>query len=346
MITARVFTRQQSRFTRDTGLQEILDGLTQTPKRLPAKLFYDARGSALFEQICELDEYYLTRTELEILATHINEIAARIGPHRILLEYGSGASLKTRLLLDALELPAAYIPIDICESALAASHQVLSKSYPQLPIWPVCGDYTGELELPLVSSSGLVVGFFPGSTIGNLDHPAAVEFLQSARGHCGPRGKLLIGVDLRKDEATLRAAYDDSQGITTQFNLNMLRVLNRDYGTHFRLEDFAHRAVWNEAESRIEMHLVSRCRQTVRVGSLPIRFEAGESIVTEHCHKYTLDQFERLCTSSGFQVEQVWIDSRERFSVQLLAAETPGQPELEIGDVGPHRDSSASSSRP
>jgi dimethylhistidine N-methyltransferase len=295
-------------------------GLTRTPKQLPSKLFYDARGSALFEEICELDEYYLTRTELTILTTHVKDIVNRIGPQRVLLEYGSGASLKTRLLLDALDAPVAYIPIDICESALIASQAALSKTYPQLPIWPICGDYTGELELPVISSRGLVAGFFPGSTIGNLDHTGAVEFLQSARAHCGPRGKLLIGVDLLKDEETLLAAYNDRKGVTAEFNLNILRVLNRDYSAHFRLEDFTHRAIWNARERRIEMHLVSKSRQVVQVGSTPIAIGAGESIVTEHCHKYSLAQFRSLCEAGGFRVEHVWQDSHQLFSVQLLDA--------------------------
>ncbi len=320
MIRAEALKQTESQLNADAVLREVLDGLTQAPKRLPSKLFYDARGSALFEQICGLDEYYLTRTELDILTTHIDEIVRGIGPGRVLLEYGSGASVKTRLLLDALESPVAYIPIDICEPALNASREDLSRAYPHLPIFPVCGDYTGPLQLPRVSPPARTVAFFPGSTIGNLDNSAAVEFLKTVRVHCGAGGKLLIGVDLRKDEETLLAAYNDRQGVTAQFNLNILRVLNREYNAYFRPEEFAHRAIWNDAAGRIEMHLVSQCRQTVQVDSMAVRLDAGEPIVTEHCHKYSLSQFRTLSEKGGFRVEQVWQDRRQLFGVHLLCA--------------------------
>jgi dimethylhistidine N-methyltransferase len=320
MIGARALKWREPTDNPDTALQEVLNGLSQTPKRLPCKLFYDTRGSALFERICELDEYYLTRTELDILKTNIDEIATSIGPERILVEYGSGASIKTRLLLDALESVAAYIPIDICQSALLASKLVLCEAYPHLPVIPLCGDYTSPLELPVLTATSRVAGFFPGSTIGNLDPPAAVEFLKKVRAHCGSVGKLLIGVDLRKDEPTLLAAYDDAEGVTAQFNLNILRVLNREHNACFQVEEFTHRAIWNSGAGRIEMHLVSKCRQIARIGSAIVRFDAGEHIVTEHCHKYRLPQFRDLCHKSGFTVDRVWSDQKRLFSVHLLSS--------------------------
>ena len=319
MIGARALKWREPADTPDTALQEVLKGLSLTPKRLPSKLFYDTRGSALFERICDLDEYYLTRTELDILRANIDEIAASIGSERILVEYGSGASIKTRLLLDTLKSVATYIPIDICQSALLASKLALAETYPNLPIVPVCGDYTGQLDLPVLTPTSRVAGFFPGSTIGNLDPPDAVEFLKGVRSHCGSAGKLLIGVDLRKDEPTLLAAYDDAQGVTAQFNLNILRVLNREHNACFQVEEFAHRAIWNGGAGRVEMHLVSKCRQSARVDSMVVRFDAGEHIVTEHCYKYQLPQFRSLCHKSGFTVDRVWTDPKQLFSVHLLS---------------------------
>lgn len=305
---------------RDHGQNEVLQGLLQTPKRLPCKLFYDALGSELFERICELDEYYLTRTETSILATHREEMADALGPGLALVEFGSGASTKTRLLLDTLAALRLYVPIDISKSALAASVEALERSYPGLTVRPVCGDYLAPLDLPRAVHAGPIAAFFPGSTIGNFEPEAAVDFLRRIRALIGEGGKLLIGVDLPKDRATLEAAYDDCEGVTAAFNLNLLRVLNRDCGGHFVLDDFSHRALWNERASRVEMHLVSRRSQTVRVGLRSVPFEAGEAIVTEYCHKYDLGQFRRLAEESGFEVRRVWCDPGRLFSVQLLVA--------------------------
>lgn len=318
MNALRALERAVARSSTDSTLQEIADGLAQNPKRLPCKLFYDAQGSALFEQICELDEYYLTRTELAILTSNAREIAGAIGPGRVLVEYGSGASLKTRLLLDTLPSVAAYVPIDICEPALRASQAALRAAYPQLTILPINADYTGDLQLPNIVRATPVAAFFPGSTIGNFDPSSAAEFLTRIREHCGSHGKLLIGVDLEKDEPTLLAAYDDRKGITARFNLNLLRVLNRDYNAYFRLDEFEHRAVWNRTESRVEMHLVSKSRQVVQVDSMAVRLDVGEPIVTEYCYKYSLGHFRQLCQRSGFSVERVWLDPDQLFSVQLL----------------------------
>jgi L-histidine Nalpha-methyltransferase len=305
---------------RDRTQLEVLHGLQQTPKKLPCKLFYDARGSELFERICELEEYYLTRTELGILLAHVGEMADALGPEVTLIEFGSGASMKTRLLLDALIAPRVYVPIDISSTALFSSARALTKAYPELAVRPVCGDYTEPLDLPVSVVPGSVAAFFPGSTIGNFEPPAAIEFLRGIRSHCGPSGKLLIGVDLPKDREVLEAAYDDREGVTAQFNLNILRVMNRDFGAHFALENFAHRALWNERAGRVEMHLVSTRRQSVQVDSMVVHFDVNEHIVTEYCYKYGLDQFRDLARKSGYDVARVWTDPQRRFSVQLLVA--------------------------
>ncbi len=304
----------------DTLRLEILRGLGRRQKALPCKLFYDARGSELFERICELEEYYPTRTELGILEAHAEEMAGALGTGVTLIEFGSGASIKTRLLLDALEAPRAYVPIDISESALLASSMALSAAYPALTVRPVCADYTAPLDLPAVAHTPPVAAFFPGSTIGNFEPDAAVEFLRRVHDNVGQGGKLVIGVDLKKDPKVLEAAYDDREGVTAAFNLNMLGVLNRDHAAHFQLESFGHRAVWNERAGRIEMHLVSQRRQSVLVDTTLVRFEPGEHIVTEHCYKYDLDQFRNLAHASGFEVERVFTDSAQRFSEQLLVA--------------------------
>jgi dimethylhistidine N-methyltransferase len=302
------------------ALSEIWQGLAESPRRLPCKLFYDALGSRLFERITQLPEYYPTRTEVEILERHSGEMASCIGPRAVLVEFGSGASVKTRMLLDALEAPRVYVPIDISTDMLMSSARALSERYPELDVRPLAGDYMHDLELPLSSEErkGPVVAFFPGSTIGNFELAQAALFLRRVRRACGRHAELLIGVDLPKDRATLEAAYDDAEGVTARFNLNALRVLNRDYGGHFRVEDFAHRALWNEAASRVEMHLVSRRQQLVRVGSRAFALREGEPIVTEHCYKYSLEDFRQLAESAAFEVAQVWLDRHRAFSVQRL----------------------------
>jgi dimethylhistidine N-methyltransferase len=305
---------------RQRDLVEIWRGLSAEPRRLPCKLFYDAHGSQLFERITRLPEYYPTRTEIEILERYRREMASCIGPRAVLVEFGSGASLKTRLLLDALDAPRVYVPIDISTDMLMSSARALGERYPEIDVRPLQGDYMHELELPLSSEEreNRIVAFFPGSTIGNFEHGEAVSFLRRVRRTCGASSELLIGVDLPKDRATLEAAYDDSQGVTARFNLNVLRVLNRDYGAHFRLEDFAHRAVWNETKSRVEMHLTSCRDQVVRVSNRTFSLRAGEPIVTEHCYKYSPSAFRELAESAGFEVRKVWLDARAAFSVQRL----------------------------
>lgn len=302
------------------SLDEIARGLASAPKRLPCKLFYDDHGSRLFERICELPEYYPTRSELEILNEHGADMARQLGAHAVLVELGSGASVKTRVLLDALDDPAVYVPIDISTATLLDSARALGVRYPSLDVRPLAVDYTRDLSLPLSDAerAGPVSVFFPGSTIGNFEPREASEFLARVRRASGQRARLLIGVDLPKERQVLEAAYDDAAGVTAQFNRNILRVLNRDYGGHFALEDFEHRAVWNESEQRVEMHLVSRRAHVARLGTLPVPLRANEPIVTEYCYKYSLDAFRGLAESAGFQVSEVWLDSRGLFSVQLL----------------------------
>jgi dimethylhistidine N-methyltransferase len=304
----------------DALRSEVMHGLCRTPKALPCKLFYDARGSELFERICELEEYYPTRTELGILREHAAEISSALGPSCALIEFGSGASTKTRLLLDAMPDLRAYVPIEISRTALVASAAALRRAYLALEVHPVCADYTQRLSLPTIATQGRVAAFFPGSTIGNFDPPDAVAFLGRVRGYCGKSGQLLIGVDLKKDRATLEAAYDDRKQVTAEFNRNILRVVNRECGADFLLDAFAHRAIWNERAGRVEMHLVSRCEQLVHVGRDRVHFEAGEPIVTEHCYKYELSEFEALAQQAGWRVARIWTDAERRFSVQLLSA--------------------------
>jgi len=302
----------------DVVRKEVLAGLRARPKRLPCKLFYDEVGSRLFERICELDEYYLTRTELGILRENVAEVARAVGPSARVVEYGSGASIKTRLLLDALERPVAYVPIDIARGALLESAASVALDYPALDVQPVCADYTKRVELPKVARATRTLGFFPGSTLGNFEPDEAVTFLRRVREHCGDEGFLLIGVDSKKDRATLEAAYDDRAGVTAEFNKNILRVLNREHRAHFSLAQFRHRAMYDERHGRVEMHLVSTTRQRVAVAGEIIGFDADEVIVTEHCYKYDLAGFHSLARSSGFDRVATYADALERFLVVLL----------------------------
>ncbi len=299
-------------------------GLAATRKTLPCKYFYDARGSALFERICELPEYYPTRTELAILEAHAEEMAACLGPHCLLIELGSGSSRKTRLLLDRLREPAGYVPIDISSAALAESVHVLAKAYPTLEVLPVCADYGDLLELPRsrIEPARRAV-FFPGSTIGNFTPPDAQRFLERMGKMAGPEGGILIGADLRKAPALLEAAYDDAAGVTAAFDRNLLVRLNDEIGADFVLDRFQHRAVWNEEVGRVEMHLVSTVDQDVRVAGRRFHFAAGESIHTENSYKYSRDGFAALAAGAGLAVRRVWTDERRWFSVQWL---TPADP--------------------
>jgi len=299
-------------------LRDVLAGLSQPQKRLPCKYFYDERGSALFDQITELDAYYPTRTELAILEAHVGEMADAIGPEAALVEFGSGSSVKTRLLLDALSDVAAYVPVDISEEHLLATAEALREAYPDLAIHPLPADYTETLTLPDLPEHQRRVIYFPGSTIGNFEQDYAQAFLERAARVAGPGGGLLIGVDLVKEPAVLERAYDDEEGVTAAFNRNLLERINRELGADIPVEAFEHRAVWNEDEARIEMYLVSSEPREIVVDGRTFRFAAGEAIHTEHSHKYTLDGFAEMAREAGFVPRREWLDPRRYFAVLYL----------------------------
>lgn len=304
---------------RNTFRDEILQGLQDSRKELPSKYFYDDVGSHLFEDICELDEYYLTRTELSIMQEKMHEIVSLLGPNCLLIEYGSGSSTKTCRLLEALPDLAGYVPIDISKEQLLRSVASLAIAYPELEVLPVCADYTSDFELPCPVKPILRrVAYFPGSTIGNFDREPAQRFLQQIARVC-QGGGLLIGVDLKKDFNILHRAYNDSQGVTAQFNKHLLVRINQELDANFQLNQFGHYAFYNPGQSRIEMHLVSLTNQAVRIGEVEISFKLGESIWTESSYKYTLDEFAQLAATAGFRVERVWTDPRKLFSIQYLA---------------------------
>ena len=307
----------------DNVRAEVLNGLRKRRKELPCKLLYDARGSELFDEICRLPEYYPTRTEIGILRRHGHAIADALGPRCLLVEYGSGSGVKTRILLDRLDRPAGYVPIDISRSALVASAEALVQRYPDLDMMPVCADYTSEIALPAKASgrrAARAAVFFPGSTIGNF-HPAdAHRFLRRLRRAFGPGSGLLIGVDLRKDPRVLHAAYNDSAGVTAAFNLNLLTRINRELAADFDPSRFAHYAFYNARVGRIEMHLVSLREQAVTVAGERCTFACGESIFTESSYKYSLSGFATLADAAGYDVGSVWKDPSSLFSVQHLVA--------------------------
>lgn len=298
----------------------VLAGLGERQKTLPCKFFYDAEGSRLFDQICELPEYYPTRTELKLLDDRAAEIAGLIGPRARLVEFGSGAGVKIRLLLHALDRPAAYVPVDISREHLMMAAADLARDFPALQIAPICADYTKPFALPALAGQApdITVGFFPGSTIGNFTPGEARGFLSRARKLLGPGSAMLVGVDLRKAEDILVPAYDDAAGVTAAFNLNLLVRINRELDGTFDLEQFAHEARWNDALGRVEMHLVSRCDQEIRIGAARIAFRAGETIHTENSHKYTLDQFRQLAVEAGYRPRAAWTDAAGLFSVHML----------------------------
>jgi len=291
----------------------VIAGLSLPQKTLPPKYFYDAAGSRLFERICRLPEYYVTRAELALTRANIGAIARFAGRGCELVEYGSGESLKTRLLVRALR-PAAYVPIDISEIALQQSTRTLSKSFPWLKIVPVPGDFSRPIELPRARAPRVV--YFPGSTIGNLDPEEAHAFLAMTRDQAS---RMLVGVDLKKDANVLHAAYNDSRGVTAAFNLNILARINRELGADFDLRKFSHYAFYNAAAGRIEMHLVSLARQSVRVARHHrFRFERGESIHTENSYKYSVEGFRALAARAGYSGKKVWSDRKGLFALHGL----------------------------
>ncbi|KPU91387.1 dimethylhistidine N-methyltransferase [Variovorax paradoxus] len=300
--------------------REMQAGLARTPRSISPKFFYDVVGSQLFDQICDLPEYYPTRTELRILGECAGEIAKQIGPNAEIVEFGAGSLTKIRLLLDALESPKRYLPIDISGEYLEGAAARLRADYPELAVQPIAADYTMPLVLPApMPGAGRRVGFFPGSTLGNFEPDEALAFLQlAARMLRG--GGMLIGVDLVKDPARLHAAYNDAQGVTAAFNLNLLRRANAELDADFDLDGFTHAAFFNAPLRRIEMHLVSRRAQSVSVNGESFGFEEGETIHTEYSHKFTVDGFRALAVKAGFRPGAVWVDSERLFSVHWLGA--------------------------
>jgi dimethylhistidine N-methyltransferase len=296
---------------------EVLAGLGAARKRLSPKLLYDAEGSRLFDAICELPEYYPTRTEIAILQRHGAEMAARLGREALLIELGSGSSLKIRVLLEALR-PAIYMPVDISGAHLRRSAEALAETFPELAVHAVCADYSAPFVLPLEDHEHPRAAFFPGSSIGNFEPDEAAALLARVGELLGPGGRLLIGVDLLKDRAVLEAAYNDAAGVTAAFNLNLLARINRELDGGFAIDGFRHEAHFNRAQSRIEMHLLSVCDQTVQVAGADFAFREGESIHTESSHKYSIAGFQALAHGVGFEAEQVWTDPDALFSVHCL----------------------------
>lgn len=305
--------------------KDVLEGLSKQPKRLPCKYFYNKRGSELFDLICELDEYYLTRIETTILENNIHAIANELCDQPVVFELGSGSSIKTRILLDHVKDIRAYVPMDISGDHLEQTVEMLRESYPDLPVYPLVADYTQPYRLPEpVRMQECVVAFFPGSTIGNFRPDVAVEFLRRVGAALPAGGQLLVGVDLKKDSEILERAYDDSEGVTAAFNKNLLQRINEELSADFPLDAFEHEANFNVAESRVEMHLVATRPCRVHVGGEHrFDFECGERIHTENSYKYTLESFAGTAGKAGFNVSAVWTDADQLFSVQLLTKQSP-----------------------
>jgi dimethylhistidine N-methyltransferase len=300
-------------------LEVARHGLALKPKRLPSWLFYDERGSALFEQICEQPEYYLTRCEIALMEEHAGDIADSLGSDVRLVEYGSGSGRKTRMLLRHLHQPVSYVPVEISPEPLLQSVQRLAREFPQLPLQPLCADFSRPLRLPIPPRAPRrTVLYFPGSTIGNFEAHDAVALLRKMRNEMGDAGGLLVGVDLKKDPAVIEAAYNDAAGVTAEFTLNMLARLNREIGSDFDLAAFAHRARYNPMAGRIETQLVSRRDQQVAIGRHKVRFGVDEAIQVEYSCKYSLEDFAALADKAGLAVQRVWTDSQRMFSVQYL----------------------------
>ncbi len=299
----------------NTLYDDVINGLSQPQKQIPPKYFYDERGSALFDAICDTPEYYPTRTEMAIIENNLAAICDRLGHDCVLIEPGSGSSQKVRLLLDRLE-PHTYMPLDISSDYLKSVAHGLAQEYPEINVTAACVDYTDPLELPHSTGDLRRIAFFPGSSIGNFEPQEAVTFLGNMADLVRPNGGLLIGVDLKKDPAILNAAYNDQQGITAQFNLNLLAHINRELNADFDLDCFTHRAFYNEVLGRIEMHLVSTIKQQVDVAEHCFEFDCNETIHTENSYKYTVTEFQALAHEVGFEPIEVWQDEAGLFSIQ------------------------------
>jgi dimethylhistidine N-methyltransferase len=297
--------------------EALLKGLSQNPKRIPSHFLYDAQGSALFDRICQLTEYYPTRTEMKILADHADDIARQIGPEATLIELGSGSSVKVRRLLDAMDQPRAYIPIDVSGEHLLAAAEALADAYPALAVAAICADYGDTFPLPETPGAGRQVAFFPGSTIGNLEPSDAEPFLA---GWARSGVDMIVGVDLIKAREILEPAYDDAEGVTSAFSLNLLARANREAGANFDLAAFAHRSHWDEAQRRITIGIESLKGQSVDAAGQAFHFKAGERIETEHSYKYSVEGFQALARRAGYDPHAVWTDPGDLFSVHDLKA--------------------------
>ncbi len=298
-------------------LREIVDGLSGEVKKISPKYFYDQRGSQLFDEITRLPEYYLTTTELGIMRDNMDEICALVGERASLIEFGSGSSLKTRLLLDHLPALAAYVPVDISGDYLHACAAQIRDEYPHVDVLPVVADFTQHFQLPSPAITPVRnIVYFPGSTIGNFEHDAALELLRVMHHEAGENGALLIGVDLQKDPKLIERAYNDSAGVTAEFNLNMLQHLNRDYGANFDITEFAHSANYDQDNGRVVIELVSQVEQTFAIGNTEFNLANGEAILTEYSHKYTIEGFADMVEQVGFSVAKIWTDTQCMFSVQ------------------------------
>ncbi len=308
-------------------LSDVIAGLSSEPRTLPCKYFYDERGAALFQKICELPEYYITRTEIDILDRHRAEIAAHLGAQINLIGLGTGSGTKTRILIEALEKPAVYIPVDISEKQLRKSAALFRKIFPDLEILPVCADYLQPVTLPSTRRKpARNVVYFPGSTIGNFEPSEATEFLRRIANVCCRGGALLIGVDLRKDQDVIEAAYNDSAGVTAQFNLNLLARANRELGGDFDLQHWQHHAIYNPDAGRIEMYLISQIDQAAQIADHTFRFRSGEKIITEFSYKYAREGFAALARDAGFEFQKMWTDDARLFGVFYFTCspDTPG----------------------
>jgi dimethylhistidine N-methyltransferase len=302
-------------------LTDVIGGLSSSPRTLPCKYFYDERGAALFQRICELPEYYITRTEIDILDRNRAEIAWQLGPNIELIGLGTGAGTKTRILIEALERPAVYIPVDISEKQLRESTALFQKIFPGLEILPVCADYLQRIVLPSPRRNrARKIVYFPGSTIGNFEPAERLEFLHRIANVCRGGGGLLIGVDLKKDRQVLEAAYNDRAGITAQFNLNLLERVNRELGADFDLDQWQHRAIYNSNAGRIEMHLVSEIDQFVHLDQHKFHFRRGDKIITEFSYKYSPEEFAALAGKAGFAFVRMWTDDTRLFGLFYLTA--------------------------
>jgi dimethylhistidine N-methyltransferase len=302
----------------DEFTSAVIDGLSKSKKSLPCRFFYDTRGSELFEEITRLPEYYPTRTETGIIAAHVAEMVAAIPGNGVLVEFGSGSSRKTELVLERLAPGVAYVPIDVSESALDDAASRLAKRFPALDVRPIIGDFSRPIALPPDLARRPKTGFFPGSTIGNLAPAEAARLLGVFKSVLSPGGRLIIGVDLKKDARKLVLAYNDAAGVTAAFNLNLLARINREIAPAFDLAAFRHEAIYDPREGRIEMHLVSRHAQVVSIRGRSFRFRAGETIHTENSYKYSLDEFQDLARTAGWQPHRAWTDEDSQFSVHEL----------------------------